>query len=224
MANFKTHLNVAFAVSGTLALAAYKIDLLNHQSFLLCVALGTIGGLLPDLDSDNSRPLKIGFDVLSLVVAFFVVICWKDELTLLLLLLAWLLSYVFMRYFVFSMFTKITVHRGIIHSVPYMAVLALALVSVSFYVFHRSAVDSWLYGIFLLLGSLVHLILDEIYSVNLSGLKIKKSFGTALKFYQSSQSQYYVLLYALLAALWFIAPNFIPAYTQIKSLILMKIG
>ena len=46
-------------VSGTLSLTVYKAGLIDDSGFLVCVALGTIGGLLPDLDSDNSTPLKL---------------------------------------------------------------------------------------------------------------------------------------------------------------------
>lgn len=44
MANFNTHLNVAFMVSGTLSLTVYKAGLIDDSGFLVCVALGTIGG------------------------------------------------------------------------------------------------------------------------------------------------------------------------------------
>jgi hypothetical protein len=34
-------------------------------------------------------------------------------------------------------------------------------------------------------GFLTHLILDEIYSIDVHGVRLKKSFGTALKFYST---------------------------------------
>jgi hypothetical protein len=40
---------------------------------------------------------------------------------------------------------------------------------------------AWMAGCFICLGYLIHLSLDEIYSVDLRGIRIKKSFGTALK-------------------------------------------
>lgn len=70
MANFNTHLNVAFMASGTLSLTVYKAGLVDDSGFLMCVALGTIGGLLPDLDSDNSTPIKLGFNITSFIFAF----------------------------------------------------------------------------------------------------------------------------------------------------------
>ncbi|WP_227511799.1 hypothetical protein [Psychrobacter sp. ENNN9_III] len=93
MANFNTHLNVAFMVSGTLSLTVYKAGLVDDSGFLMCAALGTIGGLLPDLDSDNSTPIKLGFNLISFVFAFGLVMHWRSELSLLALIVLWLAGY-----------------------------------------------------------------------------------------------------------------------------------
>ena len=37
-------------------------------------------------------------------------------------------------------------------------------------------------GIILFVGYITHLVLDELYAINLAGLELKRSFGTALKF------------------------------------------
>ncbi len=97
MANFNTHLNGAFMVSGVMSLTVYKAGLIDDSGFLLCVALGTIGGLLPDLDSDNSTPIKLGFNITSFVFAFGLVMHWRSELSLLALMMLWLAGYGFMR-------------------------------------------------------------------------------------------------------------------------------
>ncbi|MFP3830603.1 hypothetical protein, partial [Pseudomonas sp. SIMBA_021] len=44
-----------------------------------------------------------------------------------------------------------------------------------------SATFAWLTGGCILLGGFIHLLLDEIYSVDLSNVEIKRSFGSALK-------------------------------------------
>ncbi|MGE6571995.1 metal-dependent hydrolase [Psychrobacter namhaensis] len=208
MANFNTHLNVAFMVSGTLSLTVYKAGLIDDSGFLMCVALGTIGGLLPDLDSDNSTPIKLGFNIISFVFAFGLVMHWRSELSLLALIVLWLVGYGFMRYVVFSVFTTITVHRGVIHSVPYMAILGLGLTCLSYYGLQLPLTISWFYGSFLFIGALVHLLLDELYSVNLSNMKMKRSSGTAMKFYQHKDKWWYLLLYATVVLLVYAAPPF----------------
>ncbi len=208
MANFNTHLNVAFMVSGTLSLTVYKAGLIDDSGFLMCVALGTIGGLLPDLDSDNSTPIKLGFNIISFIFAFGLVMHWRSELSLLALIVLWLVGYGFMRYVVFSVFTTITVHRGVIHSVPYMAILGLGLTCLSYYGLQLPLTISWFYGSFLFIGALVHLLLDELYSVNLSNMKMKRSSGTAMKFYQHKDKWWYLLLYATVVLLVYAAPPF----------------
>ena len=217
MANFNTHLNGAFAVSGIAALTIYKTGLINDAGFLMCVALGTAGGLLPDLDSDHSTPIKLGFNLASFMFAFGLVMHWRSELSLLALMALWLAGYGFMRYVVFYIFTNMTVHRGVIHSVPYMAILGLGLTSLSYYIMQNPLTASWFYGLFLFGGALVHLSLDELYSVNLSGMRMKRSSGTAMKFYQHKDRWWYLLLYTLLAALVYFAPPFEPFLEQITD-------
>lgn len=217
MANFKTHLSGGFVVSGILGIVGYKAGLLGGHEFLICVALGTIGGLLPDIDSDNSTPIKLGFDVASLMVAFSLVMHWRSELSLLSLIALWLAGYGFMRYGIFYLFTKITVHRGIIHSVPYMAVLALGLVSLNYYFMDTPATTSWFYGLFLFIGAMVHLGLDEAYSVDLLNHRMKRSSGTAMKLYRDRERYWYVLLYALIAMAIFIAPPFAPFWNKLTD-------
>lgn len=217
MANFNTHLNVAFAVSGITALTIYKTGLIDDSGFLMCVALGTAGGLLPDLDSDHSTPIKLGFNLASFIFAFGLVMHWRSDLSLLALMALWLAGYGFMRYVVFHVFTTMTVHRGVIHSVPYMAILGLGLTYISYYIMHNPLTASWFYGLFLFGGALVHLSLDELYSVNLSGMRMKRSSGTAMKFYQHKDRWWYLLLYALLTVLVYFAPPFETFLQQVSD-------
>lgn len=217
MANFKTHLNGAFAVSSTMGLIVYKAGLLDDAGFLICVALGTAGGLLPDLDSDHSTPIKLGFDMAALVFAFGLVMHWRSELSLVSLMLLWLAGYAFIRYTVFHFFTRMTVHRGVIHSVPYMAILGLGLTSLCYYGLQVELDVSWFYGLFLFGGALVHLALDEMYSVNLTNMKLKRSAGTAMKFYQHKDKWWYLLLYVVLGLLIYAAPPFAPFWEQLRD-------
>lgn len=219
MANFNTHLTGGFVVSGILATTCYKAGLLGHQDFLLCVAIGTAGGLLPDIDADNSRPIKLGFAAASLLFAFALVMHWRGTLSLLSLLGLWGLGYLLMRYAVFAVFTRLTVHRGIIHSIPYMLLLALGLVYLNYYLLGSTATSSWFYGLFLLVGSLTHLLLDELYSVNILGARMKRSYGTAMKVYQPQPPQcyYYLLLYVLLAMAVVYAPPFTQFWHQLTN-------
>ena len=76
---------------------------------------------------------------------------------------------------------------------------------------------SWFYGLFLFGGALVHLALDELYSVNLSNMRMKRSSGTAMKFYQPKDKWWYLLLYTLLAILVYFAPPFDAFWQQLRD-------
>jgi membrane-bound metal-dependent hydrolase YbcI (DUF457 family) len=73
------------------------------------------------------------------------------------------------------------VHRGIWHSISAGIVCALAAAIILYYALGRPDGVAWLGAGFLFIGYLTHLTLDEIYSVDVMGAHIKKSFGTALK-------------------------------------------
>lgn len=208
MANFNTHLTTAFLLSSTASLVVYKAGMVSTSEFLCCAVMGTVGGLLPDIDLDYSVPARVGFNLLSMVVAFSAVIFWIGQLSVAELVAVWLISYAMMRWGVFMLFNSLTVHRGIVHSVPYMAVLSLAVVYISFYGFKKGTIFSWFMGTFLFFGAMIHLLLDEIYSVNIFGLKIKNSFGTAIKFFEIKNQRMYLLLYAIIAVMVFFAPPY----------------
>jgi hypothetical protein len=89
-----------------------------------------------------------------------------------------------------------------------MAILGLGLTCLSYYGLQLPLTTSWFYGSFLFIGALVHLLLDELYSVNLSNMKMKRSSGTAMKFYQHKDKWWYLLLYATVVLLVYAAPPF----------------
>ncbi len=61
-------------------------------------------------------------------------------------------------------------------------------------------------GLFVFLGFVIHLLLDEIYSVDFTGARIKKSFGTALKLFERRSPSSSVLMAGALVALVMVAP------------------
>jgi len=66
---------------------------------------------------------------------------------------------------------------------------------------------SWLSGLFIGFGFIVHLLLDEIYSVDLSNKRMKKSFGTALKLYSYKNMTTTALMAGCTLALAWITPQ-----------------
>lgn len=72
----------------------------------------------------------------------------------------------------------------------------------------RDAVVAWMAGLFVFLGYIIHLTLDEIYSVDFTGARIKKSFGSALKLFERrSPGSSFLMAGALVAILLFAPPS-----------------
>lgn len=209
MANFHTHLNVALIASSVLSSIGIVTGVYDFFDGVVLVVAGAIGGLLPDIDLNHSKISRIGFNVASGIGAGFgILLSVNHHPTAPLHSLLWGgLAFLAFRYGVFGIFGRVTVHRGMVHSVPYMVVLSLLLINFLHFILKIPLDFSWLVGAFVFFGSLIHLILDEIYSVNILGLKVKKSFGTAFKFFDKKSPFGYAILYGLLILLWFATPS-----------------
>src|SRR5215469_7081608 len=97
------------------------------------------------------------------------------------MLVLWLGTLVFVRYVAKEIFARFSYHRGIWHSLLAMAFCAFVTAGVYSRLLQRDEGVAWLAGGFMSVGYLTHLILDEIYSVDVMDTRIKASFGTALK-------------------------------------------
>lgn len=183
MANFNTHLAVAAVGSGlcaTVALAGHAAP----QNYLLTLTLaGTIGGILPDIDLDKAIPSRMLFSALGAVSAFIALFTLSKQYSIVELWIVWLGVYLAVRYGGHRLFQARTHHRGIFHSVL-AGIFFMALTAIIFAnVFREPPELAWLTGLFVFIGFIIHLVLDEIYSVDIEGAAIKKSFGTALKLF-----------------------------------------
>ena len=142
-----------------------------------------IGGLLPDIDSSTSRSKTIIFTILGIAFSFMF---FEYELTTgpatYYSLIYTASCYIFTRYILSSLMKRYVVHRGIFHSLPVMFCWAFGIADTISYFSLTYKLSEWMIAISIASGFLSHLILDEVYSVNLENLKIKKSFGSALKF------------------------------------------
>lgn len=134
-------------------------------------------------------------------------------------LILWAISFVIIRLVIIETFSRLTVHRGVVHSVPYMAIFGLLVAHGAFYGLKLTAFVSWVFGIFLFLGALIHLALDEIYSVNALGLKLKKSAGTAFKLFEIKKPLHYAALYTTIIWLFLTGAPCDFAWRMIKELI-----
>ncbi|HAO33975.1 MAG TPA: metal-dependent hydrolase [Candidatus Competibacter sp.] len=207
MADFNTHLMGAAAVSGLAATVLVMSGAAPHQAVIGYFVLGVIGGLLPDIDLPTSLPVRITFATLAVVAGFLVVFTFGTRYSLAELVLMWIGCFLLIRHGLFTLLDRFTVHRGLVHTVPMGIGLGLATTAAAFHIFSASAVHAWLCGTFLALGFIVHLLLDEFYSVDLFGRKLlKSSFGTAFSFGSLSQPLGTAALYLLVAGLFLLCP------------------
>lgn len=183
MAGFKTHISVSTACGVAYGWYGATELGLPTDACLLAGGLCAVSGMLPDLDSDTGVPAK---ELKSFASAIIPMVAFhrmhENGLSVEQMVLAGAPMYLFIRFGLGTLMNKITVHRGMFHSIPALVIAAMlaflicdsGLSTVRF--FKAGSVA---------LGFFSHLLLDEIWSVNLStgGPWVKKSFGTAIKFF-----------------------------------------
>ncbi|SLM32136.1 conserved membrane hypothetical protein [Desulfamplus magnetovallimortis] len=192
MSGFKTHLMGGMAAGAAVSTGyiLLKPGLLNPTQLTAVFVIGTIGGLLPDLDSDTGKPLAIVFGLLSVIipVAFLDDVSKHFTATPEFLVSYFVLSYFFINHAVCEVIKRITVHRGIMHSIPF----ALLCGEAAFLMFIPSGTNMAIAaGIAVFSGCITHLVLDELNSIVWKFRfipVIKSSIGSALKLKSGSLS------------------------------------
>jgi hypothetical protein len=175
---FSTLLGVGYGVAGSTVLG------FTPTQGALAAALTGVAGMLPDLDLDTGRPGREMFSVVAAIAPMFLVhhvLRWLnlpyDAETVLLTMFA---LYFGIRFGVQAIVNRLSIHRGMFHSIPAMVIAA----DITFlgYPGRTMAVKLLMAG-GVVVGYLSHLVLDEIYSVEVSGVlvRVKKSAGSALK-------------------------------------------
>ena len=186
MASYKGHL--AFSASlgfvyGGLAHSQLEFD---PATSLVGATLTTVGGLLPDLDSDSGVPVR---ELFSLAAVLVPLLMWRRLMNAhfsdedLFLFLAGV--YVAIRYGLSRVFKRFTVHRGMYHSIPAMLIAGLVV----YLAYQHPQMRTRLFlAVAVMIGFLSHLVLDELCSVDFHGLTIKlnKYAGSAVKFFSPS--------------------------------------
>jgi hypothetical protein len=181
MANFTTHIAVGTVVSGALATLTLAADVVAPENLVAVTIAGVLGSVLPDIDLKDSRPSRAMFAGLAIFASFVVLFNAATKLSVAELWMMWLGALVAVRYGLHSIFHRLAVHRGIWHSILAGVFCAATTAAIYTYALGRPPGVGWLAAGFLFIGYLTHLILDEIYSVDVMDTRIKSSFGTALK-------------------------------------------
>jgi hypothetical protein len=207
MANFNTHLGAAAVGSGMLATLCLQVGFVDAKDALLLASVGVLGGILPDIDLHYSHPSRILFSLLGIVVAFLWVFSAENHLSIIELWGAGLGIYLFVRFPIWGLFQNFTVHRGSIHSIAMALLSCFITTALSYNFFAKPPFIAWLIGLFIFLGFILHLLLDEIYSVDFMGHRLKRSFGTALKLFDFKEKISSAVIIASIMLVWFFTPD-----------------
>ncbi|MEM1068003.1 MAG: metal-dependent hydrolase [Planctomycetota bacterium] len=201
MADFKSHITGSTIVGVGYGYWGVTSQDMSIESGMLAAGLCAVSGMLPDLDSDSGIPLRETSMFVAAIAPMLMIDRFRDlGLSHEAMALAAMLVYVGIRFVAIEFFKRYTVHRGMWHSIPaalsagLLAYLVMPCYSESIRVYKSLAV---------VLGFMTHLVMDEIWSIDLSrGFRLKSSFGTALKFFGgnalanvSVYSKFFILLY-----------------------------
>lgn len=202
MANFNAHLTGGVVAGIAAAAGALALGWVKPLPALAVAGVGFVAALAPDVDHDHGRPIRYVFGLATLLLpsATLYRVAPLTE-TLPLALGSWVIMALAVAFPVRWVFTKMTVHRGIFHSVPATLIFGCLMFLVAA---RREAAIGMqaAVGVAGALGYFAHLLLDELWAVDFNGRKVrvKKSFGTAIQLWGVSAPSS-LLAYGLLLAL-----------------------
>jgi hypothetical protein len=183
MAGFRMHVGTSTVLgigyAGALNLA-FGVPL---DTSIVAGAMCGFSGMLPDLDSDYGVPLRETMAFAAATLPMMLVARFQSlKLSHDAMALIAVGMYLFIRFGVTKIIRKYTVHRGMFHSIPTM----LIFVGLAFLITGACPIEFRCYkagGV--MIGFMSHLVLDEIYAIEWKGgrWRLKKSFGTAIKFW-----------------------------------------
>ncbi len=218
LALFQQHVNISVISSGIIIVPLHSSGMLTTNESLIALGLGVIGGMLPDLDSNNSKPTQIMFQLLSIFFPLVILLSIEQTLPILYIISIWLGASLLLNLTLLDIFLKLTVHRGIFHTIPMSLFFGQSTILISHHLIGVDATFSSLSGFFVFFGFITHLVLDEIYSIDTKEMKFKSSFGTALKFYDSNNPFGTFVLYSIVFYLFYIMPLDKTLYDQMFAI------
>lgn len=182
MAGFRTHITVSSLLGAGYGAVGATVWGMPLPTSILAGGLCGVSGMLPDLDSDSGVPLRESIAFAAAIVPMMLVdrfeaMGYSHEL----IVLIGGAVYFSVRFGLAAFLKKFTVHRGMFHSLPAAAIFGL----LAFWLCSGNVDSRYYKSAAVVAGFLSHLLLDEIYSIEWTGgrLRLKKSFGTALKMF-----------------------------------------
>jgi len=220
MADFKTHISLSTTLGVAYGGAAFGFFEVPAQTAILAGGLCSVSGMLPDIDSNSGKPLRESLAFMAAVIPMMLADRLRSmgisaETTI----MTGVLVYLFVRFILGHLLKNYTVHRGMFHSLPAVVIFGqLAFLLASGDDVYLRAYKAG--GV--MLGYMSHLMLDELYSVDWQRgwLRIKRSFGTAIKMYSTRSILANVSTYVKLAFLSYVVfyePGWMESYRQQRA-------
>ncbi len=217
MANFAMHIGVGTVVSGAMATITLAADVISPDQLVAVTLAGVLGSVLPDIDLKDSRASRALFSGLAVFFSFCVLFANAANYSIAELWIIWVTAFLLVRYAAEYAFHRFSYHRGIWHSITAGLFFWFLTAIVFHHIMGIHEGVSWLAGGFMFVGYITHLVLDEMYSVNLMGQRLKKSFGSAMKFIDSRKPGDSAAVAALTVILFLLAPPSGPFVEGISS-------
>ena len=203
MGNFQQHITCSTATGIAIGGAAYFFGF-EPPACLVAAGLCSFAGMLPDIDSDSSKSFRECIYLAAGIGCILTVsrLRQHDDIDTDFALFGGAMVLLFIRFGIGAWIKSVTVHRGMIHSIP-MAILSGQL---TFFIVTGTIEERFLKAAALTVGFLSHLILDEIFSIDSTGakLRLKKSFGSALKWSNPQKPAPVAVIYAAILCLGFV--------------------
>ena len=199
LGNFQQHITCSTATGIAIGGLAYCFGF-EPPACLVAAGLCSFAGMLPDIDSDSSTSFRECIYLAASIGGIITVSRLRHNgIEMDFAMFGGAMMLLFIRFGVGSWIKKITVHRGMIHSIP----MAILVGQLAFFAVTGTIEERILKAAALAIGFLSHLILDEIYSIDSTGakLRLKKSFGTALKWTNPKRPGPVAIIYALVFCL-----------------------
>lgn len=181
MAGYREHLTFSALCGIGYGSAAGFLGPFTPPQAAIAGCLTGLAGMLPDLDSETGKPVR---ELSGVVAAVAPLVAIRHLVDLIGsvdgMILAAGIIYVAVRYGGSWLLGKLCVHRGMFHSIPALGIAAF----LGFLGYKSDDVGvRILMGGGIALGYLSHLVLDEIYSVQWNGVRVRlnKAAGSATK-------------------------------------------
>jgi hypothetical protein len=127
VAGYREHISVSGVLGLFYGAASVLVMGFTPVQGALAAVLTWIAGMLPDLDSETGKPVREIFSLLAAMIPFVMMrhlLGWTSDPELTVLL--GVLIYAAIRYGGSALLAKVSVHRGMFHSIPALLIAAEA--------------------------------------------------------------------------------------------------